>query len=110
MHQDSSSVVKSILLSINSVSRRIDEMALNIEQQLCEVLQTTEFALRLDELTLRDYEALLMAYVRYVRDAVSKEEMRFFVKIPTTLCYGIAMFSSIPLNLVIEISKHVYIL
>ena len=32
-----------------------------------------------------------------------------FVKIPTTVCYDIAMFSSIPLNLVIEISKHVYV-
>ena len=59
MHQDASSVVKSIPLSNNSVSRRIDEMALNVEQQLCEVLQTTEFALQLDESTLRGNEALL---------------------------------------------------
>ena len=73
MHQDASSVVKSIPLSNNSVSRRIDEMALNVEHQLCEMLQTTEFALQLDESTLRDNEALLMAYVRYIHDGVSKE-------------------------------------
>ena len=77
MHQDASSVVKSIPLSNNSVSRRIDEMALNVEQQLCEILQTTEFALKLDESTLRDNEALLMVYVRYIRNGVSKEEMLF---------------------------------
>ena len=52
-------------------------MALNVEQQLCVVLQTTEFALQLDESTLRGNEALLMTYVRYIRDGVSKEEMLF---------------------------------
>ena len=77
MHQDESSVVRSIPLSNNSVSRRIDELALDVEQQLCQVLQTTEFALQLDESTLRDNEALLMAYVRYIHNGVSKEEMLF---------------------------------
>ena len=52
-------------------------MALNVGQQLCEILQTTEFALQLDESTLRANEALLMAYVRYIRNGVSKEEMLF---------------------------------
>ena len=72
MHQDASSVVRSIPLSNNSVSRRIDELAVDVEQQLCQVLQTTEFALQLDESTLRDNEALLMAYVRYIHNVVSK--------------------------------------
>ena len=35
MHQDASSVVRSIPLSNNSVSRRIDELAKDVEQQLC---------------------------------------------------------------------------
>ena len=67
MHQDASIVVKSIPLSNNSVSRRINEMALDVEEQLCELLQTTEFALQLDESTLHE-KALLMAYVRYIHD------------------------------------------
>ena len=77
MHQDASSVVRSIHLSNNSVSRRIEELAIDVEQQLCKVLQTTEFALQLDESTLRDNEALLMAYVRYIHNGVSKEGMLF---------------------------------
>ena len=77
MHQDASSVVRSIPLSNNSVARRIDELAIDVEQQLCKDLQTTEFALQLDESTLRDNEALLMAYVRYIHNGVSKEEMLF---------------------------------
>ncbi|KAI6653976.1 SCAN domain-containing protein 3 [Oopsacas minuta] len=39
MHQDASSVVRSIPLSNNSVSRRIEELAIDVEQQLCKVLQ-----------------------------------------------------------------------
>ncbi|KAI6648347.1 SCAN domain-containing protein 3-like [Oopsacas minuta] len=77
IHQDASSVVRSIPLSNNSVSRKIEELAIDVEQQLCKVLQTTEFALQLDESTLRDNKALLMAYVRYIHNGVSKEEMLF---------------------------------
>ncbi|KAI6661311.1 hypothetical protein LOD99_10035 [Oopsacas minuta] len=77
MHQDASSVVRSIPLSNNSVSRRIEELAIDVEQQLCKVLQTTEFALQLDESTLRDNKDLLMTYVRYIHNGVSKEEMLF---------------------------------
>ncbi|KAI6652944.1 SCAN domain-containing protein 3 [Oopsacas minuta] len=35
MHQDASNVVISISLSNNSVSRRIEELAIDVEQQLC---------------------------------------------------------------------------
>ncbi|KAI6650135.1 SCAN domain-containing protein 3-like [Oopsacas minuta] len=37
MHQDASSVVRSIPLSNNSVSRRIEDLAIDVEQQLCKV-------------------------------------------------------------------------
>ncbi|KAI6658248.1 SCAN domain-containing protein 3 [Oopsacas minuta] len=77
MHQDASSVVRSIRLSNNSVSSRIEELAIDVEQQLCKVSQTTKIALQLDESTLRDDEALLMAYVRYIHNDVSKEKMLF---------------------------------
>ena len=59
-------VIPSIPLSNSTVSSRIDEMANDIENKLCDELKTTQFSLQLDETTLRDNEALLMAYVRYV--------------------------------------------
>ena len=49
-----------------TVSSRIGEMANDIENKLCDELKTTQFSLQLDERTLRDNEALLMAYVRYL--------------------------------------------
>ena len=83
MHQDVSSVVRLIPLSNNSVSRRIDELAIDVEQQLCKVLQTIEFALQLDESTLRDNKVLLMAYLRYIYNGLSKEEMLFSKRLET---------------------------
>ena len=59
-------VTSSIPLSNSTVSSRIDEMANDIENKLCDELKTTQFSLQLDETTLRDNEALLMAYVRYI--------------------------------------------
>lgn len=59
-------VTSSIPLSNSSVSRRIDEMATDIESKLGNNLQTTEFVLQLRESTLCDNEAMLLAYVRFV--------------------------------------------
>ena len=59
-------VTPSIPLSNSTVSSRIDEMANDIENKLCDELKTTQFSLQLGETTLRDNEALVMAYVRYV--------------------------------------------
>ena len=57
------------------MSRRIDEMAGDIEKQLIAHLQVKQFALQLDESTLRDNEAILLAYVRFNSDEGPKEEM-----------------------------------
>ena len=46
-------------------------MASNKEQESCEFVQTTEFASQSCEIN----EFLLMVYVGYIRDDVSKEEM-----------------------------------
>ena len=59
-------VTPSLPLNNSSVSARIDEMAKDIENKLCDELKSTEFSLQLDETTLRDNEALLLAYVRYI--------------------------------------------
>ncbi|KAE9542272.1 hypothetical protein AGLY_003399 [Aphis glycines] len=56
-------ITSSIFLSNNTVSRRIDEMAYDVEIKLCDILKITKFSLQLNESTLRDNEALLLAYV-----------------------------------------------
>ncbi|XP_066956316.1 SCAN domain-containing protein 3-like [Macrobrachium rosenbergii] len=62
-------VTASIPLSNSSVSTRIDEMAKDIEDKLCDGLKPTGFSLQLDETILRDHEALLLAYVRCVNSS-----------------------------------------
>jgi hypothetical protein len=57
-------VLKSVPLSANTVKRRIDEMAHNVEKILLSELQCSKFSLQLDEATF-DSSSVLMAYVRY---------------------------------------------
>ncbi|XP_068225571.1 SCAN domain-containing protein 3-like [Palaemon carinicauda] len=64
-------------LSNSSVSQRIDEMAEDLEKQLISHLQVKQFALQLDESTLRDNEAIVLAYVRFNHDEGHKEAMLF---------------------------------
>ncbi|XP_068220211.1 uncharacterized protein [Palaemon carinicauda] len=59
---DFSLTLNSIVESNSSVSRRIDEMAEDVEKQLISHLQVKQFALQLDKSTLRDNEAILLAY------------------------------------------------
>jgi hypothetical protein len=56
--------VNIIPLSNNTVSRRIDEMGEDVEEQLVNKLKTKTFSLQIDESTFRDSEAVLMAFVR----------------------------------------------
>ena len=44
VHKSPDQVIKAIPLSDNSVQRRVDEMAENIEETLCNILMTTELA------------------------------------------------------------------
>ena len=52
-------------------------MGTNIEDQLCEILQNTSFSLQLDESTTSDNNALLMAYVYYMAEGNTIEELLF---------------------------------
>ena len=56
-------------MSNSSVSFGIDEMANNIENKLCDERKTTQFSLQLDETTLRDNKALILAYVRFTNSS-----------------------------------------
>lgn len=40
-------------------------MAVNVEKKLISILQNSSFSMQLDESTIADNNALLMAYVRY---------------------------------------------
>ncbi|XP_076804504.1 SCAN domain-containing protein 3-like [Clavelina lepadiformis] len=66
-HKASSTVIKSIPLSNNTVQRRVDEKATDIEDSLCSIIRNTELSLQLDE-------SLLLGYVRFVNDEVLHEE------------------------------------
>lgn len=72
-------VLKSLPLSNNTVARRIKEMADDVEEALFAKLRDTEFAMAVDESTLRDSEALLLAYVRYIDKEIDefKEDLLF---------------------------------
>ena len=52
LHKSPEQVIKSISLSDNSVQRRVDKMAENVEETPSKMLMTTEFSLQLDESSL----------------------------------------------------------
>ena len=67
LHTSPEQVIKSILLSDNSVQQRVDKMAENVEETL------NKFSLQLDESTLPGNDLLLLAYVRFIKgDAKAK--------------------------------------
>ncbi|GFV21807.1 protein ZBED8 [Trichonephila clavipes] len=79
--------VKAMPLSINTVSRRIDEMGEDIEKQLVEKLKTRKCSVQMDESTLRDSEAALITYVRYIDKEHFAEEILFFKRLESTTTF-----------------------
>ncbi|CAH1959900.1 unnamed protein product [Acanthoscelides obtectus] len=77
LHKPASDIIKRIPLSNNTVERRIDEVSSDIESFLCNYLQTTHFSIQLDESTLPDNAALLLAYVRFIMNQEIYEELLF---------------------------------
>lgn len=86
-----SGIISSIPLSNDTVSRQIDEMAKDIEGQLCQHLQATEFTLQLVESTVCDNEAILLAFVGYIKDDKLFKEMPFARSL-TTDTKGVTIF------------------
>ncbi|KAE9523112.1 hypothetical protein AGLY_016499 [Aphis glycines] len=76
-HSASYNVIKKVPLSNDTVRRRIDEMAEDVEVSLCELLVSNKFSLQVDESTLPGNEALLLAYVRLFKEGKIIQEMLF---------------------------------
>ena len=83
MHANGRSVIQSIPLSNNTVARRINMMATDVENSLRGILRTTEFSLQIDESTLPGNEALLLAYVGFIQEGKLVEEMLFARRLVT---------------------------
>ncbi|XP_072403918.1 zinc finger BED domain-containing protein 5-like [Chiloscyllium punctatum] len=63
LHQEPSMTIKCIPISNDSVRRRIDEMASNVEDKLCSLLISKEITLQIDESTICGNQALLLGSV-----------------------------------------------
>nr|XP_039259582.1 SCAN domain-containing protein 3-like [Styela clava] len=82
MKQNSSSVLRAVPLSNNTVQRRIDEMSSDVLKQLVEILSVTKHSLQIDESTLSNNESLLLGYVRFIHNLQAQEEMLFAIDLP----------------------------
>ena len=67
-HSSPSVITKSIPLSDDTVRRRIDEIAEDIEESLCDILKKQRFGLPLDESKLPGNAALLLLYAPFIKD------------------------------------------
>ncbi|CAL8257930.1 unnamed protein product [Arctogadus glacialis] len=64
MERDAAPVIKAIPPSNDTVARRIREISLDTEAELCATLRGCPFSIQLDETTTADNNTLLMGYVR----------------------------------------------
>ncbi|CAH2002995.1 unnamed protein product [Acanthoscelides obtectus] len=112
LHKPTSDIIKRIPLSNNTVERGIDEMSSDIENFLCNYLQTTHFSIQLDESTLPDNAALLLAYVRFIMNQEIYEEL-VFARTLITVTKGESVFhvlkdyfieKAIPLSNIISVA------
>ena len=66
----------------------------NVELQLVQILSRTDHALQIEEATVRDNEAKLMGYVRFVYEKETREEMLFVISL-TTDTRAISLFEAV---------------
>uniref|UniRef100_A0A5S6QP85 SCAN box domain-containing protein n=1 Tax=Trichuris muris TaxID=70415 RepID=A0A5S6QP85_TRIMR len=77
LHQPAPTIISKIPLSRRTVQRRIDAMAQDIKATLCIIVKNTEFALQIDESTPPGNEAVLLAYVRFIKEERLVQELLF---------------------------------
>ena len=76
--------LKALHLSNDTVRCRLDAIANDIKTQLMGILKNAKFSLALDETTVCNSEALLLAYVRLQYDSQFMEEILFCESLQTT--------------------------
>ncbi|XP_056647091.1 protein FAM200C-like [Diorhabda sublineata] len=64
----SNKISQSVPLNNNTVSRRIDEMAADVESKLTDMLKKRKFTLHIDESIVIVNKAILLAYVRFINE------------------------------------------
>nr|CAB3267855.1 zinc finger BED domain-containing protein 5-like [Phallusia mammillata] len=78
------SKLESILLSNNTITRRIIEMSADIECQLLEGIKSSPYYfIQLDEFTDISNKALLLVFVRYCADGNIHDDLLFCQELPT---------------------------
>lgn len=83
--EKSADTFKSIPISNNTISRRIDDISENIKEQLISQLNSSpKYSLQLDESTDVENYPQLIAYVRYIYETSVFEEMLFCIKLEST--------------------------
>ncbi|KAJ0177194.1 hypothetical protein K1T71_007203 [Dendrolimus kikuchii] len=95
LHKPAADIFRKITLNKNSMQRRIYEMAENIEGSLCNHLRTSQFSIQLDESTLLTNEALLLSYVRFIKDEKIWEELLLFARNLETDTKGEIIFNTL---------------
>ncbi len=74
--------LKTIPVSNDTMSRRIHDIANDIEEQLIEKIKGKRYALQVDEATDSNKDSLLIAYVRFVDFESLNEDLLFCKYIP----------------------------
>ena len=76
--------LRQVPLSDNTMKRRIDEMAADVEVQLITRLKNSPLAIQLDESTTVANESLLLGWVRYIFKDAIHEDFFFSTNLLTT--------------------------
>lgn len=83
LHKLVADIIRKHPLSNSSVKRRINEMVENIEESLCNYLKTCKFSFQLDESSLPTNQALLLSYVRFIKDEKICKKLLFAKNLET---------------------------
>ena len=80
LQQDLVNVLKALPLSNESIRRRVDEMSSDVESHLVKKSKTNKFSIQLDESTVSDNRAILIAYARFIDDSYKLCKEMLFAK------------------------------
>ena len=94
LQQDSVDVLKALPLSNDSIRRRIDEISSDVENHLVEKSKTSKFSIQLDESTVGDNRAILMAYACFIDDSCELCEEMLLAKLLETDTTGLSIFEA----------------